>query len=87
MTSPMDRVGSMPESERLPAVLTSSYPLDRLENLIEDLQPILGMNQPAVLDVDLRALEFVGPTCLALLIAALKRVRDKGGSPAVPVGR
>jgi len=68
----------MPESERLPAVLTSSYPLDRLENLIEDLQPILGMNQPAVLDVDLRALEFVGPTCLALLIAALRRVRDEG---------
>lgn len=68
----------MNASDQLPVVLAGGYSFDRLEELIEDLQPVLRLEQPVTLAVDLRGLEFVGPTCLALLVAALKRVRDKG---------
>ncbi len=49
----------------------------RLERLIRLLQPLLTLEKPAAVEVDLSRLVSIGPSGLALLIAALRRV-DEG---------
>jgi anti-anti-sigma regulatory factor len=59
-------------------LLEGTYGFDRLEDLVAGLQQLLEVEQAALVRVDLRGLEFIGPTCLALLVAALTRIRDSG---------
>lgn len=48
----------------------------RLERLIRLLKPLIDLDEPARLEVDLSRLVSVSPAALALLIASLKRVTD-----------
>lgn len=49
-----------------------------LERLIRVLGPLLGLSEPRQVVIRLDRLVFLSPSALALLIAALKRVRDLG---------
>jgi hypothetical protein len=48
----------------------------RLERLIRLLRPLFELEQPARIEVDMSRLVSIGPTGLALLIAALRRVDE-----------
>jgi hypothetical protein len=48
----------------------------RIERLIRLLHPVLVLESPAVVEVDLSRLVSLGPTAVALLIAALRRLDD-----------
>lgn len=48
----------------------------RLERLIRLLRPLFELDSEAVIEVDLSRLVSVGPSALALLIAALRRLED-----------
>src|SRR5690348_11350224 len=60
----------------------------RLERLVRLLNPLIELDEPAVIEVDLSRLVTVSPAALALLIAAVKRVSDLGlldeGSQILP---
>ncbi len=53
--------------------LQGAYPLEQLDRLIVDLSPLLAVREPAIIEVDLRDLEFVLPSTAALLAAAVGR--------------
>jgi anti-sigma regulatory factor (Ser/Thr protein kinase)/ABC-type transporter Mla MlaB component len=67
----------MAAEDRISITLRGGYSYDQLETLIEELQPVLTLATPAVIDLDLKHVEFVGPSCLALLVASLRRLRDQ----------
>jgi hypothetical protein len=48
----------------------------RLERLIRLLRPLFELEEPAHIEVDMSKLVSIGPTALALLIAALRRVDE-----------
>jgi hypothetical protein len=48
----------------------------RIERLIRLLHPLLVLESPAIVEVDLSRLVSLGPTAVALLIAALRRLDD-----------
>ncbi|HEX4838342.1 MAG TPA: hypothetical protein VFV03_07465 [Solirubrobacteraceae bacterium] len=48
----------------------------RLERLIRLLRPLFELEEPARIEVDMSRLVSIGPTALALLIAALRRVDE-----------
>jgi anti-anti-sigma regulatory factor len=77
-----------PGIAQLSVTFSGAYGFDRLERMIETVEPLLRLDEPAVITVDLRRLVFFGPTALALLLAALRRVRELGlnesGSAIVP---
>jgi ABC-type transporter Mla MlaB component len=50
----------------------------RLERLIKLLHPLMVLNEPAVIDVDLSRMVSIGPSALALLVATLRRIEDRG---------
>jgi hypothetical protein len=58
--------------------LAGGYPLSQIERLIRDLSPILSLDRAATIEVDLERVAFVGPTALAILTAALRRVTHEG---------
>jgi hypothetical protein len=68
----------MPPSPDIKVELPGSFVLQqrRLERLIRLLHPILVLQAPAVIEVDLSRLVSLGPSALALLVAALRRVQD-----------
>lgn len=53
--------------------MSGGYGFDRLERTLKTLQPLLHLREPAVVTVDLTRLVHLGPTSLALVIAALQR--------------
>lgn len=56
--------------------LASSYPIQQLDRLIRDLRPLLDLNSPAVITIDMQGLVWLGPTSVALLVAALMRAKN-----------
>jgi len=58
--------------------LRGSYDFERLERAVRDLQPLLQLDYPARIHLDLGGLVFIGPTAIALLEAALRRLEDEG---------
>lgn len=60
----------------------------RLERLIRLLRPLFDLREPAHVEVDMSRLVSIGPTGVALLIAALRRVDEAGcfgeGSTLIP---
>jgi hypothetical protein len=46
--------------------------------MVQTVQPLLAIDTPHVIHVDLQRLVFFGPTSLALLLAGLRRARDLG---------
>jgi hypothetical protein len=68
-------------SSKLPQIqidLPGSFVLQqrRLERLIRLLRPLFALKEPARIEVDMSRLVSIGPTGLALLIAALRRVDE-----------
>ena len=72
----------------LTVVFSGAYGFDRLERMVEACEPLLALSEPHVITVDLARLVFFGPTSLALLLAALRRIQHEGlnadGSVIVP---
>jgi anti-sigma regulatory factor (Ser/Thr protein kinase) len=58
--------------------LAGGYYFDTLKRMIVDLGPILALEEPATIQLDLTDLTFVGPAALALMTAALARVQEQG---------
>lgn len=58
--------------------LAGNYGFESIERAIRDMQPLLELDEPRELEIDLGGLVFMGPTSLALLEAALKRVEGRG---------
>lgn len=64
------------------------FNLDRFDDLLAELGPILGPRPAARVILDLRELTFIGPTCISLLLAAccsappgvITRVRPPSGN-------
>lgn len=55
---------------------SGGFGYDRLERMIATTEPLLALGEPREVCVDLQRLVFFGPTALALLLAALKRLRE-----------
>ena len=58
--------------------LSSSYSRQRLDRLIRQLQPILELEEPRVIRLDLNGLVFLGPTAQAVVAAAFHRAISEG---------
>jgi anti-sigma regulatory factor (Ser/Thr protein kinase) len=56
--------------------LRGGYGHTQIERAIRDLDPLFRVGEPVVLRVDLSGLAFIGPTVIALLEAAMRRVED-----------
>lgn len=65
-------------AEPIRVTFSGGYAFDRLERMISTLEPLLLLEEPRQIEVDLRRLVFFGPTALALLLATLKRLREEG---------
>jgi len=57
--------------------LAGSYDFDRFERMVEAVQPLLWMQEPAAVHLDLGGLVFIGPTSLALLEAVINDLARK----------
>lgn len=55
--------------------LAGWYLLSGLDRLVRDLTPMLQLREPEELRIDLRRLAFIGPTCMAVLLASLKKMQ------------
>lgn len=58
--------------------LSSSYRIDRVDRLIGDLLPLIELEEPRRIELDLGGLVSVSPAALALLTAVLKRLDEDG---------
>jgi anti-sigma regulatory factor (Ser/Thr protein kinase) len=58
--------------------LSSHYYFGRLDRLIRQLEPLLALNEPRPVTMDLSGLTGIGPSCLALIIAAMIKTVDDG---------
>ena len=58
--------------------LSGGYGFAQLERLIRDLSPLLNLEDPHLLELDLRGLAFIGPAGLALVVATMKRTATAG---------
>jgi hypothetical protein len=69
------------ESETLAGALDVElrgwYLLESLDRMIRDLSPLFELSEPEEITVDLQRLAFIGPTCLAVLVATLKRTQAR----------
>ncbi len=68
-------------SSQLPVVevsLSGTYQFPTFDRLIEQLTPLFTIREPSQIWVDLRRLSFVGPTAIATILAALRRL-ELGG--------
>jgi anti-sigma regulatory factor (Ser/Thr protein kinase)/anti-anti-sigma regulatory factor len=56
--------------------IRNAHHLHSLSRTLKDLRPILDLSEPTVVNLDLSALTFIGPACLALMVAAVRRGRE-----------
>jgi anti-sigma regulatory factor (Ser/Thr protein kinase) len=56
--------------------LRHAYHLHTLVRMLRDLRPILDLREPTIVTVNLRDLTFIGPACLAFMVAVLRRGRE-----------
>lgn len=62
--------------EELHVRLSSSYQLKTLGRLLRDLRPLVSLHEPAVTNLDLSGLVWMGPTAIALTTAVARKVGD-----------
>ena len=72
--------------------LAGSYDFERFERMVRDLRPLLSLESPSVLELDMSGMVFIGPTSLALLEATIRRLEERelllsGGWLAEPKNR
>lgn len=65
-------------TEPLRVEFSGAYALNRLERTIATLEPLLHLDEPREIVVDFSRLVHFGPTSLALVTAAMKRLSDEG---------
>lgn len=58
--------------------LSGPYYLHTITRLVRDLQPLYELSEPSVVKIDLTGLTFMGPAALALMVASLRRARERG---------
>jgi anti-sigma regulatory factor (Ser/Thr protein kinase) len=58
--------------------LRHAHHLHSLSRTLRDLRPILDLDEPTVVTLDLTELTFIGPACLAFMVAALRNGRENG---------
>lgn len=58
--------------------LRNAHHLHSLSRTLTDLRPVLDLEKPTVVHLDLSELTFIGPACLALMVAAMRRGRATG---------
>lgn len=58
--------------------LKYGHQLHSLGRTLSDLRPLLDLRSPAVVHLDLRKLTFIGPACMALMVATVRRARESG---------
>jgi anti-anti-sigma regulatory factor len=58
--------------------LRNAHHLHSLSRTLRDLRPILDLKEPSVVHLDLSELTFIGPACLALMVATMRRGRGTG---------
>lgn len=80
------------DGEDLVVELRGSYDLDRLERAIQDAMPLLEVDGPVRVRLDLSGAVFLGPTTVALLEAGIRRIEEAGhlrpgGSIVLPKNR
>lgn len=80
------------QEDDLVVALRGSYDLDRLERAIQDSMPLLEVDAPVRVRLDLSGAVFLGPTTIALLEAAIRRIEEAGhllpgGSIVLPRNR
>jgi anti-sigma regulatory factor (Ser/Thr protein kinase) len=80
------------QGEDLVVELRGSYDLDRLERAIRDFKPLLEVDQPVRVRLDMGGAVFLGPTTIALLEAGIRRIEEaghllSGGSIVLPRNR
>lgn len=66
---------------RVRVELAGGYYYRSINRLIGDLQPLFALDRgatPAVVEIDLRRMTFIGPCGVALLVAALHQLRQRG---------
>lgn len=67
-------------SQQVQVVLSGGYYFRSINRLIGDLQPLFALARretPAVVDIDLRKMTFIGPSGVALLVATLHMLRAR----------
>lgn len=66
-------------AEELPELtvrLHAGYHLHTVHRIVRDLKPIYELSEPTVVTLDLRGLTFIGPACLAYMVAVMRRGRE-----------
>ena len=58
--------------------LTHGHHLHSLSRTLSALRPILDLEQPSVVHLDLTRLTFIGPACMALMVATVRQAREMG---------
>jgi anti-anti-sigma regulatory factor/anti-sigma regulatory factor (Ser/Thr protein kinase) len=58
--------------------LTAGYHLHSVRRAVKHLRPILDLNEPTIVHLDLSEVTFVSPASLALLVATMRRGRENG---------
>ncbi len=56
--------------------LRHGYHLHSLVRILRDLRPIINLDRLTVVTLDLRELTFIGPACLAFMVAVVRRGRE-----------
>jgi hypothetical protein len=77
-------------AERAPFIgvsLSGGYYFGQLERLITQLEPVMRLESPTRVEIDLGGLAFIGPTALALVLAAAMHAESLGGDLQVYVPR
>jgi len=64
----------VPPSHDRVVALSGGYYFGQLERLVRDLQPLFAVEGEDEVRIDLTRLVFIGPTAMALLLAAVNRV-------------
>src|SRR6478735_2647417 len=65
--------GALPE---ITVRLRQAHHLHSLSRTLKDLRPILGLQEPTSVTLDLTGLTFIGPACLAFMVAVMRNGRE-----------
>ena len=58
--------------------LRNAHHLHSFSRTLKDLRPVLELREPSHVNLDLSGLTFIGPACLALMVATIRQGRDDG---------
>jgi anti-sigma regulatory factor (Ser/Thr protein kinase) len=71
----------MTEKVELPEItvrLRQAHHLHSLSRTLNDLRPVVDLQEPTFVTLDLTELTFIGPACLAFMVAVMRNGRENG---------